>query len=379
MAGISKKKTKNGIKYTITYRDIYGKQHTSGLYDTKAEAKKNLKNFENKKVNGAKNIFFGEILKIFMEKAERKYAKNTIKAYRSYVNNYLSNLSVVRYDKLNVLLLQRFFDEIENLRPYTAHNVLIFCKGAVNYAIKKKIIDGYNIFDELDVIRRPQKNVNHLNFAKMLEILSACKKFYPKYYALLFFLFGSGARIGEAVALEKADYCSGAVVINKQYTANEFKRKPKTDKSIRTVYLFSVLADVLNEHIKTLPPECKLLFPNGNGNYINPNNFRKRVWIPLLKLCGINCRIRLHDIRGSYTDLLLSNGISSKFAQNQLGHEDCATTLNIYSQNSSDTIAAALEILDNKFKKCENYVRTAGKNKKSNVILFNSYRDKRQL
>ena len=42
MAGISKKriKTKNGeiTKYTITYYDVFGKQHTSGIYDTIKES-----------------------------------------------------------------------------------------------------------------------------------------------------------------------------------------------------------------------------------------------------------------------------------------------------------------------------------------------------
>ena len=46
MAGISKKriKTKKGYitKYTITYRDVFGKQHTSGVYETLKEAKKHL-------------------------------------------------------------------------------------------------------------------------------------------------------------------------------------------------------------------------------------------------------------------------------------------------------------------------------------------------
>ena len=46
MAGISKKriKTKNGevIKYTISYYDVFGKQHTSGIYDTIKEAKRDL-------------------------------------------------------------------------------------------------------------------------------------------------------------------------------------------------------------------------------------------------------------------------------------------------------------------------------------------------
>ena len=48
MAGISKKrvKTKNGeiTKYTITYYDVFGKQHTSGIYDTIKEAKRHLWN-----------------------------------------------------------------------------------------------------------------------------------------------------------------------------------------------------------------------------------------------------------------------------------------------------------------------------------------------
>ena len=52
MAGISKKtiRTKKGtvIKYTISYYDIFGIQHTSGIYDTKKEAKKDINKYNNK-------------------------------------------------------------------------------------------------------------------------------------------------------------------------------------------------------------------------------------------------------------------------------------------------------------------------------------------
>ncbi len=37
----------------------------------------------------------------------------------------------------------KFFDDIEAKKPHTAHNVLKFCKGLVNYCINKKIINNY--------------------------------------------------------------------------------------------------------------------------------------------------------------------------------------------------------------------------------------------
>ena len=59
MAVISKKKVTyvNGkvvYKYRITYRDIYGKQHTSPYYDTKAQAVRDLYKYE--KVAGSEVV-----------------------------------------------------------------------------------------------------------------------------------------------------------------------------------------------------------------------------------------------------------------------------------------------------------------------------------
>ena len=63
MAGISKKsyKTKKGIvtKYVITYRDIYGKQHTTGSYAKEKDAKADLSKYQDVKINSANNPEFG--------------------------------------------------------------------------------------------------------------------------------------------------------------------------------------------------------------------------------------------------------------------------------------------------------------------------------
>ena len=379
MAGISKKryKTKKGVvtKYVITYRDYEGNQHTAGCYDTEKEAKSHLEEYSEIKVTQSGNITFGELLDLFMQKVERKYAKNTIKAYESYINNYLYSIRNIKYNRLNSIMLQGLFDNLESAKPYTAHNVLVFCRGVVNYAIKKRIIRKYNVFEDIDDIKRPSRNLNHLELEDILKVLDTCKNAFPNYYSLVFLLLGSGLRIGEAIALEQKDYRDKSIIVNKQFTAGELKYKTKTDSSTRRVYLFDTLAAVLERHIEE-HPGSKLLFPNLAGGYINPSNFRNRVWKPLLKQCGIDYRVRLHDTRGSYTDLTLSSGISGKFAQNQLGHEDCSVTYNIYAKNNQDSIRRALEILDEKFKKCEHNVSIENQESKTNVISIFSHRAK---
>ena len=69
MAGISRKKwIKKGkqiVKYTITYRDIFGKQHTYGTFDTIREAKAELQNFNDNSKNISNNVTIGQILKSY--------------------------------------------------------------------------------------------------------------------------------------------------------------------------------------------------------------------------------------------------------------------------------------------------------------------------
>lgn len=365
MAGISKKTycTKKGTvtKYVITYRDVFGKQHTAGCFDTLKEAKRELYKYEDvKRVNS--NYTNGELFNIFYEAIKTKFAKNTLNAYKTYLNVQLKPLLDIKYSKNNVLFLQEFFNQMEKDKPYTAHNVLKFCKGAINYLIKKKIIADQNIFDEIDNIKRPPKNLHHLELKEILKILNCCKNsfYYKKHYVFLFTLIGAGLRIGEIVALNKSDFerteYGGVLYITKQITAGELKHMPKTSKGYRKVYVFNLLAELIEEHIKN-NKDSDLLFPNEVGKPLSAENLRNRFWQSILKESQINKRIRLHDLRGSYIDLIIASGLSGKFAQNQAGHEDWNTTYNIYAQNSSDGVNEAMDKLNNLFsKKCENNV-----------------------
>ncbi len=115
------------------------------------------------------------------------------------------------------------------------------------------------------------------------------------------------------------------------------------------LYITSDIIVALKEHIETLPESTEILFPSKANGYISADNLRRRVWQPLLVYVGIADRVRLHDLRGLYADIVLQHGASIKFIQNQLGHQKAETTLNIYMKNNPDMIKQALGELEGIF------------------------------
>lgn len=372
MAGISKKKTNKGIKYTITYRDVFGKQHTSGLYSTKAEAKKHLFKFE--KVETDKTITIGQIFNSFLKRAKNNYSINTYNHYQNSYEVYLKKYENFRYDKITSIIWQGYFDKLSKTKsPHVSNFVLKLSKAAANYALKHNLI-GENVFDKIEKAKEPKADINHLNIEEIKLILNACKKLYPKYYVILYALIGTGAREGEIFALTKKDFNPDlkTISINKQFSQGRLLLKPKTSSSTRTIHLFDELVEILKTHTRNLKDD-DLIFSNAKGRHINASNFRTRFFYPLLNKCNINKRIRVHDLRGSYIDMLLSSGLSIKFTQNQVGHSKSETTLNIYARNNTDMIKTANKKLNSIFEKkekCENFVRTNKNNSSQKIIHF---------
>ena len=374
MAGISKKriKTKTGekVKYTITYTDIFGKRHTSGYYETIKEAKRDLWKFDEVQTN--ESVKYGFVFQNFLKKVETKNAWNTYDNYNRYYNMYLKPYDDIPYEKVNSLHWQDVFDKIaKDNSPHVAGITLKFCKAAVNHFIKHDLLEK-NVFNKIELIKPPKADINHLTIEELKYVLEVCKKCYKEYFALLYTFIGTGAREGEIFALEKSDvnFDDNYISITKQYTKGRLLEHPKTEHSNRKIYIFEDLKEVLKKHIKTLKPDNPLLFPSQAGTYLRGENFRRRVFYKLLELCGINKRVRLHDLRGSYTDMTLSSGLSVKFTQNQLGHAKSDTTLNIYARNNADMISMATAQLDSIFRKNQQKISIKENDPENKIIPF---------
>jgi integrase len=79
-------------------------------------------------------------------------------------------------------------------------------------------------------------------------------------------------------------------------------------------------------------PKSKLdlVFPNEEAGPIDQSNFLKRHFYPMLIKAKIK-RVRFHDLRHTYASMLIEQGESIKYIQNQMGHSSPTVTLNIYT------------------------------------------------
>ena len=372
MAGIKRvsyrsKDGKKKVKYYITYYDEYGKQHTSGKsYPTKTEAQYHLHEYKDR-IND--DLTIKDIFTYWKAKTV-KMADTTQYNYKVHYDRYIKPIEHKRYSKLSIMYLQRYIDDIEQTSSYSASYVLKMCKAAVNYAIKKRLLTD-NKFNFVDSVKITKGEIFHLNIEAIKTVLDIAKKLFSyQTYAILYLFIGTGLRSSELFALNKSDinFNNLSIRINKQCIRRKLKHKLKTDKSNRTIYIFPDLAEVLQEYIKTL--EGEILFPNEKGGYIDGNNFNRRQWGKIKEIAGITQRVRLHDLRGSYIDMVLSSGLSPKFAQNQVGHSKVQMTLDVYARNNDDMVNSARFTINNIFSHKEKFKEKNSEVEKSNIILF---------
>lgn len=152
----------------------------------------------------------------------------------------------------------------------------------------------------------------------------------PKYKTFFNFLYVTGCRKGEALALSTSDidYDSRTATINKSLT-NKTKKgayavtTPKNSASVRTVKLPQWLV----EDIKNEAPAKGYLF--GGETPLSTSNI-DRAFAEAIAKAGIK-KIRVHDLRHSCASMLISQGVSIVAVSRRLGHSDIEQTLNTYS------------------------------------------------
>ena len=102
-------------------------------------------------------------------------------------------------------------------------------------------------------------------------------------------------------------------------TGNARRRIPLPQEVLRKLKLWKLRCPYSEEG---------LVFPSPNGSPLDPSNFHRRVWDPLLKAAKLP-HGRFHALRHSFAPALITDHQSPKLVQTLLVHHSAAFTMDV--------------------------------------------------
>jgi integrase len=171
-----------------------------------------------------------------------------------------------------------------------------------------------------------------LSWAELDALVTKARAEY-RAYSLLLFLADTGARLGEASALRWADVDleAGVARIGRSFSSGKHLSKTKTGK-VRTVELSARLRETLAAERPHIFGPKALAFPSETGGFLDPHNFRARVFRKLVTaVLGEGRRFTIHGLRHSFASLHLARGTNLKWVQAQGGWASAKVLLDTYS------------------------------------------------
>ena len=172
------------------------------------------------------------------------------------------------------------------------------------------------------VKRMGNSDSRSLNFWTLDEYKQFIQTMEPgtRYYLMFEMLFWTGCRIGELLAITKADinFEKNQLSINKTYYRTGMQdiiTEPKTKQSFRTIEIPEFLKEEIKEFVDGHygMPDTERLFPVVQEAV--QHKMKRQI-----ELAGVK-KIRVHDIRHSHVAYLIEKGVEPLLIRDRLGHK----------------------------------------------------------
>lgn len=365
-------------RYRVFYTTPVGerKRKNSKLYDTKKEAIAAEADFvaNNRNQVTASGIKFSDLYLMYKADTEHNVEESTQFTRISKIENlilpYFSDLLIDKITPLTVrqwqaeLLNKRYVFQKENkqlkkkeiTKPYSKRYLTelhMYLTAILEYGVKY-----YNLPKNVAKIqgnfklKRVQEDEDKENFYTFDEY-NQFIKYVPDEWVIVFdFLYFTGCRIGEMLALTWNDFTGSTIKVNKSLTkktktASYLIKAVKTKASIREIDLPENLVTALNEYHKH--EELKDTFNDswfifGGPSPLSHSTLRRRA-DEAMAAAGLK-HITIHGFRHSHASLLINGNMNIKLISTRLGHSDVSETLNTYTHMFPDQRSICVNYLD---------------------------------
>jgi integrase len=242
-----------------------------------------------------------------------------------------------------VVDVQALYDRcVETGRPRSARSielVVATLRRILTYAEAREVVDR-NVVEVWKRGRGRSRRSsgdridpeNVLNSEELERLLNAARNEFPAFFPLIQFLADTGARLGEASALRWTDLNLEARTarICRSFSNGKDLTQTKTGET-RTVELSTRLHQLLTESRPDIFGDEDLAFPNEEGGFVDPHNFRNRVFSRLVRnVLGRGRRFTPHGLRHTFASLHIARGTNLKRVQAQGGWASAKMLLDRY-------------------------------------------------
>ncbi len=266
-------------------------------------------------------------------------------SYTEYKRSSLSPSTLAKdyktiYRCINVYLPVKTLDKaiairdwlIANKTPNSCKRILTQISACCNWAVKSQLIEDNPFEDMASDIKLPkadyeETDINPFNLEERDRIILAFKenRYYKHYAPLIEFLFITGCRPSEAVALQWKHITNDFTIIRLEQAVVlslyglTCKQGLKTQKK-RVFPINNRLAMLL----KSIQPvdvsgETKV-FPSPEDKWIDVHNLSKRAWKAVLEtLDGVEYR-KFYQTRHTFITMALKNGVDVKDVATMVGN-----------------------------------------------------------
>lgn len=327
-------KTKTGYRMYDRYEGMDGKIHRASVpmdRDTPQAQRKARE--ELAKLIAAKSATVSEMcLKSLVELylSHKDVKPSTLANYNCAFKMILEALGDVTLDKLTAPYILRQFTQTK--KPQTTINRYILI---LNNMLDWSYQLGY-LSERIYIKQRKLKEKKRdpeLEYLEKDELASVLDQLEgTMYYYACKFLALTGCRFGEMAALTLADLDDKYIHITKAYKIENGVSTPKTEHSIRDIYIQPELRVFLSEYytwrkirMMEIGVRTDLLFFGSTGSYLTCQSLEYK-----LQRCESSKHLHPHIFRHTHVALLAEQGVSLEAIARRLGHSDSAITRQVY-------------------------------------------------
>jgi integrase len=353
---ILKRKNANGTTtFSIKYRTLDGTQVKKAIGSSRREAERALveaiASVDRGAIRSTSSETFSEAAERWLIRKRPLLEESTCRDYEAHLRIRLlpafGTRKVRQITRAHVEAYLADLDRAGTLSRKTINDSLIPLRQIMARAVRDGVIAtnpaANRDRDEPLELPYERPTMSFLDREQALAYLDAAPAWYRP---LAETLIGAGVRIGEAIALEWRDvsWDSGVLAVSRTVKVGG-TGTPKGDKA-RNVVTAGYLLEILREHRAEQTHEghaSPFVFLSPTGRQLDRHNVRRRGHDVALRDAALPGGVRLHDLRHTAATLWLASGQSIYFVQQQLGHQDIQTTIDLYGHPDQAAHRAAAD------------------------------------